>query len=301
MRAQRNRSDDVEAMWAENVQKAKTMVSVRKQNQMEIAGLALEVCEITRGGPAVIGRYTLKRFAEEIGMNSRVLSGWVSVRVKVYSKLPSEKRTGCTFTQLAHVALRVAPDSTQGFVLKRFAEICEKDPFEAKLCRRLPAIRAAAQNFAKEGAAGRLPVEMLQEFLFYCGNIAEQIRKHYPNISGADHGIAATTNFRSLTAADALKLPSRKVAGYTEVDDPDGFGKVKLTEKDKTVAHFLRRGKKFFGPAEVGIRVGKRSPTAATAWALRTLQKLVGLNLVERNKHGQYRWADEARAPQKAA
>lgn len=82
---------DLEAKWRSYVERAAKVVSRMAQNRLEVATIALEACDIYQGGGAHWsgheGIYTIKRFAEEIGINPKTLSNWVRTKRNVYDKL----------------------------------------------------------------------------------------------------------------------------------------------------------------------------------------------------------------------
>ena len=78
--------------WREYVKEAQKEVLAIKQSRMRIAALALKACTILPPGgdrnQAVKNEvYTLKRFAEDIGMEPGTLRRWVKVKVNVVDKL----------------------------------------------------------------------------------------------------------------------------------------------------------------------------------------------------------------------
>jgi hypothetical protein len=281
---------DLESKWAENVKRAKEICSLKNENQMAVAGLALDVCEISWGGKSYAGKFTLKRFAVEIGMSDRKLSQWISVRKNVYEKLPEDDRLGVSYTKLVHVATRVTRDSSKKFVQEKFDELAKGDPFEPRMLRCLADLRTAAYNFEQKDAADKLSIATQEEFLFFCQVVSRNILKKHKGLKGADHGLAGKNSVTNMSAAQALGIERPLGDGSRRIKVNDEHGSVVITPKDRDIAAFLRKKDKFFSPTEIGMKLGKRNENSSTAWSHRTLNKLLSLGMVERNRNGHYRW-----------
>ncbi len=83
---------EMEARWVRYIEEARPWVKKLCSDRLEVAKIAIRACRIKQGGGAhwskFEGVYTLKRFAEEVGVNYKTLSGWVSAYRNVISKLP---------------------------------------------------------------------------------------------------------------------------------------------------------------------------------------------------------------------
>lgn len=66
------------ALKDQRVREAKNMLEAVDQYQYEIAKRCVEVCDIRHGGKTIEKIYTLSNFADDIGLNRKTLSGWVS-------------------------------------------------------------------------------------------------------------------------------------------------------------------------------------------------------------------------------
>lgn len=283
---------DIEIKWTENVTKAKDICAVKETNQMEVARLALEVCEISWGGSNFAGKYTLQRFADEVGCSSRVLSTWVCVRRSVFDKIPEVERAGVSYTKLALVACRVAVDASPKHVRRKFREMTNRDQFQDKMIRHLASVRSAAYNFERADAADKCSKKMLQEYLFYCRAISNKILGNNRGMKAADNGLAGKGSFIVMSANKALGTLRPPGKGTIKVKDPMGHGEISLTPKDRDIANLLRKTPdKFFSPTEIGVELKGHNRSSASAWACRTLNKLLALEHVERNKLGKYKWS----------
>lgn len=281
---------DIDTKWQENVARAKEFCEQKKISQMRVAELALEVCEITWGGYHLEKKYTLKRFADEIGMSMKALSTWCAVRRMVYEKLPKDERDSVTFTKLHHIALRVTKDSTPEFVVEKFKEIAKMDSLENTMLRHLADVRSATYNFAVNDAASRLNIKTVEEFLFYAEKIRKCILKEHKGIKPKDHGLCAKNALGALSAARALGLERGDGEGSMRLKTSDGHGSITITPKDRDIVQFMKKKDVFWSPTEIGMKLGRHNASSASAWAYRSLNKLQSLGAVERNTKGQYRW-----------
>lgn len=176
--------------WEENIALAREIVSTKKINQMRVATLALEVCEITWGGRAnryADEMYTLKRFANEIGVNMKTLSGWVAIKTKVYEKLSNNVQSKLSFSDCRRILDVVGyKKRTSESVEKIALKYISQDRFDFKIRHYCNNLRSLASNFKKGSAEVKCSKETLQEIKFYCTIILKKI----PSIKPIDHGFA---------------------------------------------------------------------------------------------------------------
>lgn len=293
-----NKKPDMEEKWAAAVATAKQYCEISQLNQMAVAGCALDVCEISWGGYHKEAKFTLSRFAEEVGITPKKLSSWVAVRKMVYDKIPDAERAGVSFTKFAQVAANVAPDAPPEFVQEKFRQLINRDGFNSKMIRCLADLRSIAWNFEHKDAAEKISEKTCAEFLFFTGVVARNIKRAHKKLKPHNHGLAHKSNFTNISAARALLVPrgDGEESKRTKAVDADGHAVV-ITPKDRDIAAFLRKHKgKFFSPTELGMKLKGHNSNSASAWACRTLNKLVAAGCVERNSKGQYRYKEEGGA-----
>lgn len=276
--------------WREHIALAQNVLPRRNKNQMFIAGLALDVCDISWGGARYKdepqNKYTLTRFAKEVGISPKILSSWVNVRRSVYDKLEPKKVQGVSFTKLAWIALRIPKKASPEEVSRMFEMVVRRDDISVRIQRYLSDLRALNFNFEHKNAARFANKKTLEEIVFYIRETLKHIEAEHPKIQGIDHRLAAVTNIKSLSAAVALDVNRNEVGNYIEVD---GY-RAKISPKDRDViAHLKKFSDRWHSPTEVGMKIGKQNANAASAWTGRTFSKLVALKIVERNKRGHYR------------
>ena len=79
-------------LWSECVAEAREYLKYRTDLKMKIVDLALKCCDRFHGGRTRNSLYSLKRFAEEIGIKRPTLSEWIRIKELVLDELPPEKR-----------------------------------------------------------------------------------------------------------------------------------------------------------------------------------------------------------------
>ncbi len=279
-------SKDFEQKWSEAIVKAKGMVTVKVKNQMMIAEVALSVCEISWGGGHMAGKYTLTRFAGEVGICSKTLSHWCAVRRNVYESLPKKDLDRLSFTKISHISAIAGPKAEKKDLEAAYEKVVHTDSYDSKMRRRIFELRTVSYNFTQQNAAMKCNKDTLQEILFYTTSINREILAQYPDLKPKSHGIASMRIMGS-TIAKAV-AGARKKSSVVSTDN----GEVTISPKDRDVAQWLEKHGKFAGPTEIGKKAGKQSENAAAAWALRSLVKLVEAQIVERDPRGNYRFIE---------
>ncbi len=274
---------DIEALWETNTAKSREMVKSRKEIQMKIASLAMEVCEITHGG----GRkdiYTIKRFAKEVGINQSTLSNWLSVKRMVFDKMPKNISAQATYAQLLDVARVIDSNATRQEVVKKYEENKSQDSGAKAVIYQTKHLRSLDYNIVQKKYADNGAEEILQECLFYCKRIVDAIKNSGRNIKPINNGITSKYKMRFTVNGAFGKKHKLNLKNFY-------IGDIKITEKDQKIINYIKRNKKFHSPTEVGMKLGLHNASSASAWAYKTLNKLQSLDLVERNKFGHYKWS----------
>jgi len=106
--------------------------------------------------------------------------------------------------------------------------------------------------------------------------------------------LAHANSIRHISAAKAFGIERNSGAKTVNslVKDKDGLF-IKITPKDREVANYIRAKEQFISPTELGMKIKGHNKSSASAWALRSINKLLSLGMVERNKFGHYRWLNK--------
>jgi hypothetical protein len=271
--------------WIENVTDCKYIIHQRKTDRIYVAEKALEVCEITWGGSKYRDKYTLTQFAEEIGITPSTLSNWVAVKTMVYDKLEPKIRKSTSYTECATVARTLKPNTSDFIIRGLVGNITTpKGKNKRLVITYLKYLRAAANKLNGKVVA-QSDKESLEECLFYADIITHTILSYNSNLEPTDHNIIARNKFGYLSVNKALGRIN--IMGI--YDDPDFKGKIHIKQKDQEVIDHMRGQKVYLSPTKIGITVGKQTKNAASAWAHRSLIKLMDLKLITKNKNGHYK------------
>ena len=81
--------------WNKAVNEAKSvarLLRLTNAHRVRIAEIALRVCDIELGGKPSNSRYTIRAFADEIGINPSTVHEWTRLKRFIYDKLTSEQK-----------------------------------------------------------------------------------------------------------------------------------------------------------------------------------------------------------------
>lgn len=122
-----------EKTWKSCVAKAKTLVAQYQVVRWEIAQLAIEACDIYKGGRSHTNEFTLKQFAKEIDIPYNTLQEWVKIKRKVVDKLPAnivEQTNNLPYRNYQRIAQKVSASATKQEVMRVFEKEAMVNPDE---------------------------------------------------------------------------------------------------------------------------------------------------------------------------
>lgn len=275
---------DLELLWEKNTSEARSIIAATKNQQIKVATLALEVCEISRGGSSK-DLFTITRFAKEIGVNEKTLSTWMSVKKLCVDKLPKNIVREARYSDLLRTSMLLNKEASSKAVIQAYEKVTGGSSLEMVVKGYIRELRSLHYNFELKDAANLCDEKILQETLYFCNGIIKKIKESNRNIVPQINGISSKANIRFISINEAIGNKSLKNKNNFYVGD------IKITQKDIKIINFIKRNKKFHSPTEIGMKLGMHSYNSASTWAYRTLNKLQSLDVVERNKHGHYRWS----------
>lgn len=177
------------AKWEENVRKARAYTKDYSKARWVIAELALEVCDYSYGGDKS-SSYSLKKFAQEIELETKTLYNWVRIKRMVYDKLPKTVQTKAhehNFSDFISVSGRIDHDSTPLQVRKQWAEQMKLSPDSNKFEKYLSHINAILFNAARPIRMKDIKAEILIamiEKMTLCVSLLQkelEFREKYPS------------------------------------------------------------------------------------------------------------------------
>lgn len=260
----------MEITWEEAVSKAKKLIKNRIDYQMEIAEIAMSVCEITWGGARSAGedKLTITRFAEEIGMSAFTLSNWISVKKIVKDKIPGENYS---YTTMCVAARTLNRHSTREQVLSKITEI-EENSIDHTALRALSRCRSLLYVLKQRCGIVRCNRETLEEIMYFIKPMYSLLKKEK---------IRPINHYRTSASSVGSRIGVARAFSDRSI---------RITEKDRKILDFMSKEPgKFYSPTEVGMEVGKHNRSSASAWALRSFYKFIQAGMMKKNEEGQYR------------
>lgn len=224
--------------WNANIEKAKLALKTQHRTQMAVAALALDSCEVKRGGRA--GYYTLKRFAEEIGMDGRLLSMWVSIYRRVFLKLPHQIQQQASYSQMVEIYPKISENDSSASIARRYNNEFVVLKQERKIIKYGTYLKIISKHLIDRGATATLSKETLEEIQFFVNQIREILDA--AQIKPQDHGLFKT----ELSAANALRkmvqtgeartvTAQRKLASAKDILEMLSSGPKRLVEIQRTL------------------------------------------------------------------
>lgn len=256
--------------WNENVEKARLLISDRKRNQLAVATLALEVCEITWGGSGHRDGRTLKDFANETGIKYKTLSSWIGTKVNIYDKLKGDLKAKAKWSDLTVASRICGVEASPTEVQKKVGEIVYGSATDTRILKYLQTMRSIYRNMQNESAVLLCKKETLQEIKWFAEQIIAEIdRNASERIEAEDHGLCSVYSPSTTGSGAAVSL---------------GLSRAwRLKEKDHAILNAMKKNKLCGSAADIGAVAFKEdNKNTAKLRAMRSLTKLVTMGRVVR-------------------
>lgn len=270
--------------WDQNIDLAKTLLKGRRVQQMQVAELALEVCEVTWGGnnksKEMNGMKTLKEFAAEIGMSAKTLSGWCAVKRNVFDKLSPDLKTKVKQSQLTFAARKINGQSTYKDVNEVVGNLVYSSNPDMRIMRYLDYLNSLISNLSDETKVPFIKRKLLEQ-------VKWQTKEIIRIIDSCEQAPVKAVNH------DMRPALSSSTGGLNE-----SFGTSrawKMRDNDKAVLDFLKRNnEKPLSTMFIGGKCFKNENiNTAKLRAIRSLTKLKSMGLVLRDEFGSYKLKNE--------
>lgn len=124
--------------FEELVREAKTLWTRSDGFRFRIVELCIEACDIHHGGSGDRTRFTVKRFAQAIGLERHTLYDWIRVKKRVVDKMPvnfQKKINEIPWDHLKRTADQIPEDARNKEVVRLFREVSNIDPTELKFIK----------------------------------------------------------------------------------------------------------------------------------------------------------------------
>lgn len=169
-----------EKKWKFLIAKARGM-SLRKTNKlrMQVAEVAINACEIERGGNSNI-RFSVARFAREIDLAKSTLHDWLRMKQQVVDKLPvkvREKINDIPYTTLDSILIKVDKDMTTRQVRMIFKEELSINPAILKIKKYKSHINGLLFNAKNPQYLIDIPDQLILDCVQLCQLTANLLKK----------------------------------------------------------------------------------------------------------------------------
>lgn len=266
--------------WELAINEAKSLYGKRNNCQMLIAAKAIDVCEIVKGG-SNRSLYSLKRFAQETNINYKTLTGWIFIYKSIYLKLPYKKRNEVKFINMLNVGRNIKKDTTKEEIIRLIDYEVNKGNIDSKLLNYTKYFRAVTKLLESKTIFDA-KTESLEECFYWvsvCKVAFNRINK-IKKIKAKSHNLLKTFN---------VSVSIKKALENEEIDYvKNEIGFTKLNNNDRKIYNYLMTNKsKRFTPTQLDM-FGGHSLMSRKLKAIRSLNKLVDLELIKKTEKGEY-------------
>lgn len=158
--------EDPKLKWEKAIEEARALAGSMKAARLKIAELALSVCEVKCGGNwrEFARIYTIKNFANDIGVHPKTLHQWIRIKKNIHDQLPEGVWVE-DWALAVRVDHSIGAKASKDKVVKSY----EKEKARNKPMRRLRTVRKSVDNFVflltKKEVLAKCPKEDLKEAL----------------------------------------------------------------------------------------------------------------------------------------
>lgn len=268
---------DLEIQYSDNVIEARSLIKNKNNYQMRVARLCLDVCEIKKGGNHE-GFFTVQDFAKDIGVKVKTLYNWIEHHRRIFSKLDAETKKHISQTAINEIYRKTTRNTPTRDIVELAKQYAFVNNADLTAARYIQALRSLTKLYTDKDGLERLSKETSESTKYYVDILADILSR----VKAKDHQFI--TSQQKKPNGGSLPVP-----GW--YDDEDGM-KIKISGKDVDVLRYLRqhgaRSKKGLSPTSIGVKLGNKTKSDASAWACRSLEKLVTLGYAQRIDGGSY-------------
>lgn len=173
-----------EEKWQSYVSRAQGLISKMANHRIEIAQIAQDACNVKHGGGSHWsgheGVYTLKKFAQDVGINAKTLSNWVRVK-RLSEKLKSFDPINDwqTITLAASkLSLDDPPEKVQAD-FEKWKNTKEKFNHGRYLLQGLRRVRSLSYYLENRAKTSQLDADEVAELKMHCQKIVKWVNNNY--------------------------------------------------------------------------------------------------------------------------
>lgn len=170
-------------LWVQCVLDAKKLLDINKEIRWQVVLLAKKCCIIHHGGRVVEARYTLRRFAKDIGMKWSTFYEWYHLKNNIYDHLPEKDQKTTSFATLRHLDKDMAgtkwnAPNVQSVVRKKLKEFKHKTDTTIKMEKYLKHIKTIHFNCTNELMIKDCDKAVIGEIVHLCRGIIHAVGKY---------------------------------------------------------------------------------------------------------------------------
>lgn len=171
-----NANNKRDKAWDKCIKEARVAMKKYKEIRLFITDLAIEACDIHHGGKSE-SRYTVKRFATEIGLAYGTLYEWIRIKQYVIDKIPKSEQTE-DFALYRAVLKKVEHDTPQADVLKAFRNYSKKPRQHIKFEKYIKHLKSIQYNVNRPQILKQIDKKTLKEVSKICSEMSKIINNY---------------------------------------------------------------------------------------------------------------------------
>lgn len=168
-----------ERLWKECVSAAKLLVKQQDEMRFKIVDLANKCCIVHHGGRSTYERYTVIRFAKEVGITYKTLTEWMRVKRNIYDNLEEGQRgtfTLSTMRFLDHeLRGRAGEKNFPSLVQAAYKKMEKEDPCTIKMKKYIKHLKSIHFNVSHQMMIKNCDEQVLVEIMHLCRQIASSL------------------------------------------------------------------------------------------------------------------------------
>lgn len=167
-----------ERIFKKCVSEAREIVKykVTNESRAKVVELALKCCDRFHGGRATYGLFTLKKFADEIGIKKHTLYEWIRHKELAFDKLPPEKRKMDSnfYTELIK---GISKDTPAKEVEAKYDKMVSRQDSDYRMAKYFKTLRSIHYNVSRPENLRGVEIENLKLSQVLAEQIASNIKR----------------------------------------------------------------------------------------------------------------------------
>lgn len=181
------KSPITQAIWDKKIREARGFYYKGESHRLKVASIAIECCQVVRG--ARYNRFSIVNFAKGIGMNSKTLHHWISLKRNVADKVPASTIKSMSWDDCRAVMAKVNNSSTSREVIDAMNEVKNIPHSQKRIIKYIKVLKTISHNAMAPIKLMEFPdhyiVEMLKHVTLIKTFLEKELVHRKNNTSGA--------------------------------------------------------------------------------------------------------------------